>query len=331
MDSLRAVAIFWVFFYHFFEFWTPSGHGMALLPFGDAARGFPLFDVGHLGVSLFFIISGFVILLTLQRTASIIEFAVRRVARLYPTLILCGTITFFVTSLFGPEQIRVGVSEFLLSILSLPPENVGTILGISDWGWLDGSYWSLWVEIRYYAIFGLIFYMFRTNWLTVWLIFQAACLVLFLSFKFTGLGILDSLGGLLIYQFVPLFSVGMFAYLIYMKADGRSFTRIMLVLSVLHSFLVSMFSSSDPSANTSLILGNLVVFTLFFGALTSKPLQKALSFGPLVKIGQSSYSFYLLHQMIGLSLLHVMSPYIPGYILLFLGIPIILAILIVLS
>jgi peptidoglycan/LPS O-acetylase OafA/YrhL len=45
------------------------------------------FSLGHYGVQLFFIISGFVIFMTLNRTKSALDFVVSRFSRLYPVRI----------------------------------------------------------------------------------------------------------------------------------------------------------------------------------------------------------------------------------------------------
>jgi hypothetical protein len=73
LDSLRGIAAVCVLLFHL------SYHT-------DPYRQFPIqFPWGHYGVELFFVISGFVILMTLERSASRTEFVISRVTRLYPT------------------------------------------------------------------------------------------------------------------------------------------------------------------------------------------------------------------------------------------------------
>src|SRR6056297_728894 len=106
VDSLRAIAILSVVVYHYAIFWTPSGNGEALLPYGDALGWIPLAAEGYQGVYLFFIVSGFVISLSLRRSATLMEFGILRAIRLWPTLIIGGSLTFAATSLFGPDELR---------------------------------------------------------------------------------------------------------------------------------------------------------------------------------------------------------------------------------
>ena len=63
LDALRGLAALGVVAYHYLD--QPAYYGL-------------------LGVELFFIISGFVILMTLERVPSLLQFAIGRAARLYP-------------------------------------------------------------------------------------------------------------------------------------------------------------------------------------------------------------------------------------------------------
>ena len=63
LDGLRGLAILMVFFVHAFVRWPD------LVPYGNTYSNIPLFQYGMFGVRLFFMISGFVILLTLEKCA----------------------------------------------------------------------------------------------------------------------------------------------------------------------------------------------------------------------------------------------------------------------
>src|SRR3954469_15102112 len=77
LDGLRGIAAASVMVYHYTA-WYPFLHGFDLTP---------AFPYGIFGVELFFVISGFVIFMTLERTRSLGQFAAARFARLYPAFL----------------------------------------------------------------------------------------------------------------------------------------------------------------------------------------------------------------------------------------------------
>ena len=81
LDGLRSVAIIWVVIFHYSTYWTSVGDGPNILPYDDALVWLPLASLGGYGVSLFFIISGFVIMLSLERAQSLVGFAGARLWR----------------------------------------------------------------------------------------------------------------------------------------------------------------------------------------------------------------------------------------------------------
>ena len=147
LDGLRGVAILLVMgFHYFYAFAIPSNH-TDLYPYGDKFAGFPVFRYGYLGVELFFMISGFVIALTLEGCKTPREFVVRRFARIWPPLLFCSIVTFFVVRLTSsPFSLSSHQSwENFLPSLTLTPKEL--------WIWVspnvrlvDLVYWSLIVE-----------------------------------------------------------------------------------------------------------------------------------------------------------------------------------------
>jgi peptidoglycan/LPS O-acetylase OafA/YrhL len=106
LDGLRAVAVLLVVFHHYF-YTLPQFY-----PYGGTFTKVPFFQYGYLGVYLFFIISGFVIALTLQSCERPRDFALKRFARIWPALVVCSTLTFVVGwlcsspfSQMSPQQI----------------------------------------------------------------------------------------------------------------------------------------------------------------------------------------------------------------------------------
>ena len=331
LDGLRAIAIFWVTIYHYFDFWTPRGRGDALLPYGNLFFDVPMAATGWMGVSLFFMVSGFVILMTLQRTTKLFAFAIRRIARIFPTLMLCGLITWLVTLAIGPAELQRNTGEFLLSIFSLPPEHIGPLFGQHGWAWLDGAYWSLWVELRFYAVIGVIYFTFRSAWIPVWFVFQAIAGILMISMHLTGSYMLDRIGSLMFFEYVPLFSIGVIAYLMYSRDHIAEWMKWALAISVIHASLNALVFKPIYAVDLTYIVSHFLMLGLFFAAFVTPAIQTALSWTPLVKIGRASYSFYLLHQVLGISVLYGFAQVLPAWAIPTLALPLTLVGLVALS
>lgn len=99
----------------------------------------PIAAYGYLGVDLFFIVSGFVILSS-SFAATTASFAVGRALRLYPAFVLCVALTaIFAVFLKGDH---ISALQFLGNLTIVPG-----LVGVTP---IDGVYWSLALEIQFY-------------------------------------------------------------------------------------------------------------------------------------------------------------------------------------
>lgn len=92
LDALRGVAALIVLVSHYT--WVYDFH------FGTLAEHSFSFSNGDFGVQLFFMISGFMIFMSLENSKTIKKFIIARFARLFPTYWLCILITLCCLSIF---------------------------------------------------------------------------------------------------------------------------------------------------------------------------------------------------------------------------------------
>jgi len=100
-----------------------------------------------LGLDLFFMISGFVILLT-ATNRDFKGFFISRIIRLYPAFWIAVTLTAIVILLFGGERYDVGLIQYLANMTML-----SGYMGIKP---IDDVYWTLIVEITFYVMIGVL-------------------------------------------------------------------------------------------------------------------------------------------------------------------------------
>lgn len=144
LDALRGVAAVLVVTYHF-----TSGYG------GEFGWGptRPLFNfpVAQAGVAIFFVISGFVISLTLERSNSVQDFAASRFSRLFPIFWAACALT---TALI----LITGFDPFHLTGLGIL--TTATMLnGLVGEPFVDPSYWTLTRELLFYVLIAGLYFV----------------------------------------------------------------------------------------------------------------------------------------------------------------------------
>jgi len=167
LQGLRGVAVLGVVLFHMTSVELKFSAGDLLLP--------AWLDFFQLGVDLFFIISGFVMVIVsrgrFQRVIEVKRFAFNRVSRIYPTYWLYFFITLGVF-LVQPGMVNSshGSSNLWMSFLLLPSDQVLLVMVA----------WSLVFELWFYLVFsGLLLFKERllpwmlTGWALILLLFNA--------------------------------------------------------------------------------------------------------------------------------------------------------------
>ena len=153
LDGLRGIAILWVAGYHLLARWS------TLFPFGDAHSGFLLAKHGWLGVNLFFMISGYVIFLTLERCRSFPEFLLRRWLRLFPAMLVVSAFVWATLPLLPERPLPPpGPWDFVPGLLLVAPGWINAVAG-THLLVAEGTFWSLFVEIEFYVFFGALWFL----------------------------------------------------------------------------------------------------------------------------------------------------------------------------
>src|SRR5690606_27706461 len=127
LDALRGLAALAVVLFHYTTKYSEIFKT-------DVTTKLINFKYGSLGVPLFFIISGFVIFMTIKKVKTPFEFVFKRFIRLYPVFWVCIIITAIVTFNFPPGFGR-SFSDLIVSFTMIP-----ALLGYKP---IDGAYWSL--------------------------------------------------------------------------------------------------------------------------------------------------------------------------------------------
>jgi peptidoglycan/LPS O-acetylase OafA/YrhL len=295
IDGLRFLAVLAVVCFHYFSRWTPPFNDASLYPYGSHFANFPFFAFGNFGVHLFFIISGFVIALTLARCSSLKEFAARRYSRLAPAMLLCATATFIVNRLLPSSPFSAPLIAFVPSLTFLDPKDLNRLFASEAFVSMDGAYWSLYVEAKFYVLAAVTYFACRSRFLSAVCLIATIAVLLHLA----TVPILTTLADrLLIPTYLPWFILGIGFHNQHVR--GRRKESAFAWTCGVALLLVLAWSDKDPA----LALAAFVLPLLFWATGHWALLKSIASSGVCAGVGAASYSLYLLHQHIGVGLLH---------------------------
>lgn len=279
IDFLRGIGAIAVVFYHI-------THTKGFLnPEGVVYNMFK--DAGEFGVSVFFVISGYIIPYSMFKSNYTIsdfkQFFFKRIIRIEPVYILS---IFFTASVYiilsKMPEIYWNYIPYKLDFTNFTLHLGYLISFLPNEDWINPVYWSLGIEFQYYLLIGLIFplFIFKRKLLNTFFLFliTAACWMIFLYFvKDTYLHY-----GRLLFRFFPIFLVGISLFQLKENLlDKYSFVIFNIFIIVL------CWTEFKPR----------VIIAIFFALAILFFMKKSPKF--FLFLGKISFSMYLIHIPIG--------------------------------
>jgi peptidoglycan/LPS O-acetylase OafA/YrhL len=299
IDILRGIAVSAVIVYHFFVILGKTAH--PLYPYVEA--------FGHIGVPLFFVISGYLIFRSIERAVTnrgvqkgIIHFAIHRIFRITPAYYFNLLMIYLMAGLVLYPNFY-NSADFMRQFLSHLTFTSYFTHKSAGFGF-NGAYWTLDVEMLWYVVAPLLFFrikklrgfigLFVLSWTYSWLVAYGYCNDLLgitsptlIAYWLSMLpGQIDLfIAGILIYR-----------YKLFYRFPAQTMHYIAVVmLLILYIIIVGMHRI--PLGLVGLHMVTLVTVSLLFILLY--PLKIGSWFGGLLEwIGKISYSLYLWHMPI---------------------------------
>jgi peptidoglycan/LPS O-acetylase OafA/YrhL len=288
LDALRGIAALAVVLFHF-TYGYDNG-------FGSLSSEKFYFRYGNMGVDLFFIISGFVIFMTLKNTKTTMDFFVSRFSRLYPAYWAAIILTVVLTILLStPLEIRsYTIKQVLVNFTMLQ-----SFFKIKD---VDGAYWTLAIELTFYFWMWFIFKIKKLNYIewccVAWI--TLSLIISFLPKPFKNL-----LNVIFIARYASLFIAGILFYLL---KNGRKglLIHVLVCISLLTSFYYLQHLKTQEHPNEPFDIVPFILLVLFYVVFYLFAYNKLVMFAskPLLFLGGISYSLYLIHENIGYSIIY---------------------------
>ncbi|WP_217144625.1 acyltransferase [Streptomyces sp. AC627_RSS907] len=298
LDGLRLVAALMVAAYHY------GGRGGYVTDaWGSSpAHQFPtlhtLFSYGCLGVQVFFVISGFVICMS-GWGRSLTSFFASRVSRLMPAYWVAVVLVTAVFALPVVAYEAVSPSDALVNLTMLQqPLGADRVLGVC---------WTLWVEVRFYALFALCVVLPGANRRRV-LLFCGGWLMAAVLAQAAREPLLDLV---LMPQYAPFFVGGIGLYLVHRDrrdAHGWGITAVSFLVGQ-HYAVADLWNASDPDAFAHRTTFGIVLVVAFGFVAVAAIALGWLSWANwrwLTVAGALTYPFYLVHEHLGWVVIHTL-------------------------
>lgn len=293
LDVLRGVAILLVMVLHF----TERGRVASESRIHDLL--WPITSHGNLGVQLFFVISGYCITAALYATAAKPNawrtFLVRRARRIYPpywwSLVLVlglGCVTCLVTRKPWGDVFPLTARDWLLNVALLQQPFQAPDANL--------VYWSLSIEVQFYAVMSLCLFRFRWTEPFLWAVSIVSAALL--------ISPQGSIAGT-VFAYWPQFACGIAAYYFITRENRFAVTPWLLTALTVATLVAQMLGPAasshavftDLAVKLAVCLASLVLLVMLYpfdGRLTAWS-----GLRPLAWLGTLSYSLYLIHVPIG--------------------------------
>jgi peptidoglycan/LPS O-acetylase OafA/YrhL len=308
LTSLRFFAALHVFVFHMYAMKIASGTGLAR----------QISSIGYVGVSFFFVLSGFILVYTYaDRQISAREFWRARFARIYPaylfSLLFTAPFFYYVAIKIKPAPIPFMIwpqNHLVLSSLLVPSLLQSWIPG-ATLAWNPPA-WSLSDEAFFYLLFPVLIVWLAKKTNRAWARLAIFCWAISLAItilyawqKPDGVVFVDdnslNLNWLNVLKFNPLvrfpeFLLGACCGFLFLRGTMQRRWATPLILGGLAYFAMMVaFAPRIPYPILHDAALTPAFVAIIYGLALRPNWTKILEIKPLILLGEASYSFYLLH------------------------------------
>jgi peptidoglycan/LPS O-acetylase OafA/YrhL len=271
INALRALAALMVAWGHYV-----GGQGKYIGPTGR---------YGYLGVDIFFVISGFVIPWSLYRSQYALRdyprFMLKRNVRLYPPYLASIAITVLATNiilvpLFKVPHMTVTGRDLLL--------HFGYLNDLFKVPWINVVYWTLAIEFQWYLLVGLVMPALASRNRLLRFAVTTAMVMAYFTIYWDRL----------VFHYLPVFLIGVFVFQYRAELIEKREMLGLIAVMVLATHRISGWLVPLVAVPTGLLIA--------FSTYHNKRMDR---------VGDVSYSLYLIHLPIGVSVIGLLSHWLP--------------------
>lgn len=292
LDALRGIAAFTVCIYHVVGY-LGAGNGTPLSA-EIKTTVLEAFDLGRFGVVLFFLISGFIIPTSLKPGTTLSRFALTRFFRLYPAYWLACLLILVLP--FATPAGNLGLREVLANLTMVPK-----LFHAQEF---SGVFWTLFVEIVFYIGCAILFAAralekpLVVGLVAVGLNLVTPGAILLNTFCHTSLPV-----SFLCFHLSFLFMGSVFRLdLLKHEPMARTFGLFLVpLLAITVPVTTGLLFPVPQAVSTQFVmhhpLASVLAYFAALGLFLLVAWKKTHIATPVARLGQASYSLYLLHML----------------------------------
>jgi exopolysaccharide production protein ExoZ len=300
IQAMRGIASLLVVFWHASRYFGPYGTGWAAALFEPGAS---------LGVDLFFLISGFIMVVTTRNSdgspAYAAEFMIKRFTRIWPPYFIATLLMMsLIPGRFSPYTGPGGLARFVRGLLFIPTPIANTAAPTFGFPPLPVG-WTLNYEMYFYVIFAVSLMFGRARWLAflIWIGITLFAIPYFWA-PTGGVSIVPSVNygfqtylALVTNPIILLFAAGVTIGLIYhSRFQVKSRFALNLAMFMTVSLAVFQYSAGFRADHGISEWGLSLIPFFLIVTLAAKTTEIHVP-RPLAYLGDISFSLYILHPL----------------------------------
>ena len=289
IDALRGIAAICVCLFHF-----SLAYPNRLLPLS-------YFKYGCTGVDLFFMISGFVIFMSINSSKSLKDFWVARFNRLFPdywlSLIIALLSYYFLTNF----EFKISFNYVIGNLFMVQP--------LFKTSYLVDAYWTLYVELCFYLFISIIYFFKQMDkietiiWISLLMVVIVNSLYIYLNGRSAGYTRFYIIfrGIMPLISYLSFFASGILYYRVYDKGLNTNRVLLLIICFLITALIHSISGRFNLFFGTAERLICIFLFNILFILILNQK-AKFLKGSLLIFSGTISYALYLVHESIGTSI-----------------------------
>lgn len=281
IELYRFILIFWIVIYHY------TTRCSQLYP--DIINySLNFHNGGYVGVFIFFVISGYFYASSINRRIfteffSIIKFSINKYWRLFPAYLISIILIFVVVSIWKLEGRE---SNFFILIGNL-------LIWHPYCGYIDSAHWFIASLIRIQILLIFVYYICQSNIRNTILLLLSVSTIIYILDNNFNIAVINKISYVISNRNLLIFLLGMLIWLI--KNKEVKLNYLILVLFIIMLFLFYENNYLMP-----------LCFLVFLFLLNNR--ISLIKINPLViYLGRISFSWYLIHQNIGLIIIRELN------------------------